>query len=270
MGLFRIPRTSMMISPAQPSPMGLRLRDPRFQLRIVNRLTLSWLVIAAMIGGLKLAFAPDGQDTLSLPYIVAALLPAFALAVGYRIFRTEHGYRFAGLSLTGRWVPVNDHLVKNHPLYGNDGLMIMLGGGLLFSIAIRAFDFYTAMPPLFVGAPPWLPPIYALLLLDMLLLSGMYAVSFAAALRHSPFFPLLLSMTWLLDMGVLVTGLHMIEGWSILPSNVEAQMVLLLSSNIQKAMISVTLWAPYLLLSRRVNVTFLRRVRPNDLILLQR
>jgi hypothetical protein len=45
-----------------------------------------------------------------------------------------------------------------------------------------------------------------------------------------------------------------------LPPRVVTALEPLLSGNLQKVLISVGLWAPYLLLSKRVNLTFRHRV----------
>jgi hypothetical protein len=49
-------------------------------------------------------------------------------------------------------------------------------------------------------------------------------------------------------------------GMADLPHSVGAALGGLLDGNVKKVLISVALWAPYLLLSRRVNLTYRRRV----------
>ena len=45
-----------------------------------------------------------------------------------------------------------------------------------------------------------------------------------------------------------------------LPGPVASVLHVLLDGNVKKVMISVALWSPYLLLSRRVNITFRHRL----------
>lgn len=269
-GRLTISRGGIAIAAPRPSAIGIWLARPEARALLTRRLAMIWVAAAGLVGMLRMLLAPAGTDPLVGPYVLVALLPGAALYFGYRIIRLDPDYRFKGLSLTGRWVPVSAATSRAHPLYGNDGLLVMLSGGLLFSILVRAFDFYVGMPALFPGAPVWFAPVYALMLGDMLMLSVLYALCFAAMLKHSPLFPLLLALTWIADVCMLGAGYLLFEGWPLLPHDVEMGLTLLLSGNIKKAMISIALWAPYLLLSRRANVTFLRRVRPDDLVLARR
>jgi hypothetical protein len=49
-------------------------------------------------------------------------------------------------------------------------------------------------------------------------------------------------------------------GQEALPANVGESLGNLLTGNTKKVLISVALWLPYLLLSKRVNVTYRQRV----------
>jgi hypothetical protein len=73
-------------------------------------------------------------------------------------------------------------------------------------------------------------------------------------------FPRLLAAIWLADITMqLVTAQLMAQAGNVPPQVAEA-LHSLLSGNIQKVLISVAIWLPYLLLSRRVNVTYRSRV----------
>jgi hypothetical protein len=79
------------------------------------------------------------------------------------------------------------------------------------------------------------------------------------ALRRVALFPRFLALVWLLDLTaqLLVAQAATAVG---LPPSVAGALHGLLALNVQKVLISVALWAPYLILSKRVNVTFRHRV----------
>ena len=52
----------------------------------------------------------------------------------------------------------------------------------------------------------------------------------------------------------------MVAGMPGLPADVAAALQPLLEGNVMKVLISIVLWLPYLLLSKRVNVTYRHRV----------
>jgi hypothetical protein len=96
--------------------------------------------------------------------------------------------------------------------------------------------------------------------LDVVLFTSLYAVAFVAALRKVPLFPRLLATIWAADITMqLVTGTLVANAGNVPPTVAEA-LHSLLYGNIQKTLISVTIWLPYLLLSKRVNVTYRSRI----------
>jgi len=76
----------------------------------------------------------------------------------------------------------------------------------------------------------------------------------------APLFPRLLTTIWVADITMqLVTG-TLVAGAGDVPPKVAQALHSLLYGNIEKTLISVTIWLPYLLLSQRVNVTYRSRI----------
>jgi hypothetical protein len=107
--------------------------------------------------------------------------------------------------------------------------------------------------------PAWLATLHFELTLDVVLFTSLYMVAFVAALRRVPLFPRLLAAIWIGDLAMQSVIAHMV-GRETLPAGVAGPHHDLLSGNIQKVLISVALWLPYLLLSKRVNLTYRLRV----------
>ena len=57
-------------------------------------------------------------------------------------------------------------------------------------------EFLAAMPALGATPPSWFGPLYGVMLLDVVLLSSLYAIAFVAALRRVPLFPSSLTCRW--------------------------------------------------------------------------
>ena len=96
--------------------------------------------------------------------------------------------------------------------------------------------------------------------LDVVLLSSLYTIAFVAALCRVPLFPRLLAAIWLIDIAMQLGIAQAVAGTPGLPGPVAEALQALLAGNVTKVMISICLWLPYLLLSKRVNVTFRHRV----------
>jgi hypothetical protein len=84
-------------------------------------------------------------------------------------------------------------------------------------------------------------------------------IAFVAALRRVPLFPRLLLAIWLSDLAMQVGTAQMVAA-SHVPAAVAVALKALLIGNVKKVLISMALWLPYLLLSKRVNVTYRSRV----------
>jgi hypothetical protein len=139
--------------------------------------------------------------------------------------------------------------------------MAMLLIGLLVNVAIRTIEFLAAMPLPTVSAPAWIYALFMLMSLDLMILSSCYAVAFALALRRAPLFPRVLAGAWMLDMFAQIVMSRAMHVVAEVPASILIQLDALLHGNMQKVAISVAIWLPYLLLSRRVNLTYRQRIR---------
>jgi hypothetical protein len=228
-----------------------------------------WLAIAVMCCALRLALAPlsamglhdHATATLSYALLVAAPAVSLLLALGWFRNGEELAPPIRRLVSFGRWRSVSLEQARAANLYGVSGLMASLLLGILLNIPVRTLEFFAAIPSLGAAPPAWFKALFFLMLFDAVLLCSLYAIAFAAALKKVPFFPRLLALTWLIDV-VMQLGIgRVVQEVPGFPPGVLNSLEELLNGNLKKVLISVTLWAPYLLLSRRVNVTYRRRVR---------
>jgi hypothetical protein len=111
-----------------------------------------------------------------------------------------------------------------------------------------------------VGAPAWLSTLHFAMTFDVVLFGSLYMIAFVAALRGVPLFPRLLAAIWLCDLAMQLATAEMVTRAGGLPAGVADALHTLLDGNVKKTLISVALWLPYLLLSKRVNVTYRNRV----------
>jgi hypothetical protein len=231
----------------------------------LDRIVGIWLCVVALAAALRLAISPvppssfDGATI--LPYLLLVGAPAASLFLALHWFRD--GERtpqpVTRLAVVGSWrdlVPVE---ARRHPSYGASGIMVSLLVGMLLHTPLRTASYLATMPAITADAPGWLSVLHFWLTLDTVLLSSLYAICFAAALRHMPLFPRLLLLVWMIDlcMQVLIAQAAVSTG---IPLNVATPLQMLLEKNVAKVLISISLWLPYLLLSTRVNVTFRHRI----------
>jgi hypothetical protein len=228
-------------------------------------LALLWTAAAAFASGLRMAFGANMAgvfipNLLSYSLLVAA--PMVTMFLGLRWFRKgmlqpQPRYR---LSRIGRWQDIEPVAARALPLFGATGFMASLVVGILLNIPLRAFEFLTAIPPLPADAPGWFLLLRQLMLLDVVVMTSMYAFVAALALRHVPSFPRFLVAAWIIDI-LLQVGIARIMGaLTDLPVTVAAPLGGLLEGNLKKVLISVAIWLPYLILSKRVNLTYRCRV----------
>ena len=85
-------------------------------------------------------------------------------------------------------------------------------------------------------------------------------IAFVAALRRVPLFPRLLAAIWFGDLAMQLFTAELVVRAGHLPQGVAVALESLLTGNVKKVLISAALWLPYLLLSKRVNVTYRSRV----------
>lgn len=232
----------------------------------LDRLLQAWLVIAGLGCALRIATspaAPSGAElALIAPYALLIFAPALSLVLALRWFANgetmpQPAVRIARI---GRWTPVSRDQARHHPLYGTDGFMVSLLIGMLLNIPIRAMEYLAATPAMAGSFPPWLAVLRMMMTLDVVVLTSLYAVAFVAALRRVPYFPRLLAGIWLLDLTLQGLTARMVAAEPGLPDRVAHALEGLLTGNVWKVVISIAIWLPYLLLSKRVNVTYRHRL----------
>ena len=233
-----------------------------------RQLLLYWTMAASFACGVRLSVS--SFYALPLPVQVASALP-YALVVGAPIvsvllawhwFRDAEGMPQPAIRLArlGRWRAVSPAEARALPYYGATGIMASLLLGILIHIPVRTLEFLAAMPALGAAPPDWFGTLYLLFLADCVLLTSLLAVAFVAALRRVPLFPRLLAAIWCLDIMMQMVIASVMGDMGDLPPQVAVALEQLLRGNLQKVMISTALWAPYLLMSKRVNLTFRHRV----------
>jgi hypothetical protein len=163
-------------------------------------------------------------------------------------------------AMIGRWRSVPREEAHRHALYGAGGIMVSLLVGMMLNVPVRAAEYLAAMPPLPAEAPRWLSVMHLALTFDVVLFSSLYMVAFVAALRHVPLFPRLLLAIWMADLSMQLLTAKIVASTGDLPVPVASALHTLLDGNVKKALLSMALWLPYLILSRRVNVTYRHRI----------
>ena len=231
----------------------------------LEKIMLYWLLVAGLVAAARLWVTPipTGIEAGTIaPYILLILAPIASMVLALRWFHDgdrlpQPAFRLARIS---KWRAIDRVSAFRHPLYGAGGIMVSLLVGMLLNVPVRAVEYFAAMPPIAGPVPQWLGMLRLMMTLDVVLLSSLYCIAFVAALRRVPLFPRLLVAIWALDLVIQVGTGQLVAGMSDLPANVADALQPVLTGNIKKAMISIVLWAPYLLLSTRVNVTYRHRV----------
>lgn len=230
---------------------------------------LWWTILASFICGLRLGVgtglaAPDSSAHLGgfLSYALLVAAPVASLMLALHWFRDADrmAQPSTRLAVFGAWRSVSAAGARALPLYGATGLMASLLVGMLINIPVRMLEFVTAIPALNGSHPAWFGSLYGLMFADAVLFSSLYAIAFVAALRHVPLFPRLLAAIWAADIAMQLVIAHGMAATDGLPRGVALPLEALLEGNIKKVLVSVALWAPYLLLSKRVNLTYRHRI----------
>jgi hypothetical protein len=167
------------------------------------------------------------------------------------------------MARVGRWQGVSRAEAERHPLYGSSGIMVSLLVGMLLNVPVRALEYLAAIPALSGTVPEWLATLHLMMTFDVVLLTSLYTVAFVAALRKVPLFPRLLAAIWAVDLAMQLGIASIVAGTEGLPSSVAEALRTLLDGNAKKVLISIGLWLPYLLMSKRVNVTYRHRIERN-------
>ena len=233
--------------------------------RGLPRIMTLWFMLAMTGCAVRIAVSPiKSAPDLStfLPYVLLVGAPLLSMGLALTWFRDGHllSQPTTRLAVAGKWRPVDLAEAQRHPLYGSSGVMVSLLVGMLLNVPVRALEYLAAMPALSGHVPPWLSTLHVAMTLDVVLLSSLYTIAFVAALRRVPLFPRLLAAIWLVDIAMQMGIASVVAGTEGLPGPVADALHTLLDGNVKKVLISVTLWLPYLLMSKRVNITFRHRV----------
>jgi hypothetical protein len=233
----------------------------------LDRILQGWLLFAGLASAIRIANTPpvaaaDGILPVVAPYVLLILAPFASLVLALRWFRDGHlqPQPSTRLARVGRWRKVSSEEAKAHPLYGTTGIMVSLLVGTLLNVPVRAGEYMVAMPPVAGDVPAWLSTLHLAMTFDVVLFTSLYAVAFVAALRKVPLFPRLLAAIWIADVTMQLATAKLVASAGYVPPNVADALHQLLYGNVEKVLISVAVWLPYLLLSRRVNVTYRSRI----------
>lgn len=232
----------------------------------LGRILQLWLVFGGLAAGARLAFSaqPAGGPALSTfgSYALVVLAPVVSTLLALRWFSDGHlqPQPVTRLARVGRWRNVAAWQARLHPLYGTTGLMVSLLVGMMLNIPVRAAEYFAAMPPIPAAAPNWLSALHFAMTFDVVAFGSLYMVAFVAALRRVPLFPRLLLAIWMGDLVMQLVTAKLVVAAGPLPPDVAFALQNMLAGNVKKVLISMAVWLPYLLLSKRVNVTFRHRV----------
>ena len=231
----------------------------------LDRILLGWLFLAGAASAVRLAFNPAGGPVGPegmLPYFLLIVAPFVSTLLALRWFAAGdwQPQPVTRLAVIGRWKTVDRATAKADPLYGTSGIMVSLLIGMMLNVPVRALEYLAALPAISANVPAWLATLHMAMSFDVVLFTSLYMIAFVAALRRVPLFPRLLAAIWLCDIAMQLFVAKLVAGAEGLPSTVAAPLHGLLEGNINKVLISVALWLPYLLMSRRVNVTYRSRI----------
>jgi len=233
--------------------------------RRLPRIMTFWFALAMTGCAVRIAASPlHAAPDLStfLPYMLVVGAPLLSMGLALIWFRDGHllPQPTTRLAIAGKWRAVTRAEAQRHRLYGSSGLMVSLLVGMLLNVPVRALEYLASIPALSGTIPAWLSTLHFMMTLDVVLLTSLYTVAFVAALRQVPLFPRLLVAIWAIDITMQLGIARAVAGTEGLPGPVADALHTLLDGNVKKVLISVCLWLPYLLLSKRVNVTFRHRV----------
>ncbi len=228
-----------------------------------------WIAVFALAAIPRMVFAltpvrtPIDLIQIVFPYALIALAPilGYRLAAGSfpkGLVSSQPVFRIANL---GNWRSVDPLSARAHPEFGPWGFMASLLIGLMLNVPVRSFEFLLSVPAMNHYAPQWGETIFRVMAFDVIAMNFLYMVCFVMALRSIPLFPRMLALTWAFDLFSQLAIARAVAASPHVPPLVAQSLQDLLMSNIQKVLISVFVWLPYLLLSNRVNVTYRWRLR---------
>lgn len=233
----------------------------------IDRILQAWLLIAGLGSAVRIAYTPawaasDGVLPVIAPYLLLILAPFASAVLALRWFQNGHlqPQPAVRLARVGRWRTVDFSVARRHRLYGTSGIMVSLLIGTLLNVPVRAAEYFTSMPPVAGRVPAWLSTLHFAMTFDVVLFTSLYAIAFVAALRRVPLFPRFLAAIWVADVTWQLFTAKLVASAGYVPPHVGEALQHLLYGNVEKVLISVFVWLPYLLLSRRVNITYRHRL----------
>lgn len=232
----------------------------------LDKILLWWLVLATLAAVARILATPEPFPIAPFEtfysYFLLVAAPVASALLALRWFSDGHlqPQPVTRLARIGRWIPVRRAEAQRHRLYGANGIMLSLLIGMMLNVPVRAAEYLTAMPPMPIDSPNWLSALHFAMTFDVVAFGSLYMIAFVAALRHVPLFPRLLVAIWLGDLAMQLFTAELVTAAGHLPHGVASALQNLLVGNVEKVLISVAIWLPYLLLSKRVNVTYRHRV----------
>jgi hypothetical protein len=231
-----------------------------------ERILIGWLVFAGLFCAARVAMSPLPRGAIPAiagvaPYLLLVTAPFISAMLALRWFARgeDQPQPSIRLAFVGSWRNVSQAEARRDPLYGTTGFMVSLLIGMLLNVPVRALEYLAAIPPAGPVSPPWLSTLRFGMTLDVVLFGSLYMIASVAALKRVPLFPRLLAAIWLGDITMQLATAKMTAAAN-LPDGVAVALQGLLEGNLKKVLISIGIWLPYLLLSKRVNVTFRHRV----------
>jgi hypothetical protein len=230
------------------------------------RILQVWLLLAGLTAAARIALTPQPVPDAGLStfasYGLVVVAPFASTLLALHWFRDGHllPQPAMRLALLGRWRKLSRIEAERHPLYGSSGFMASLLLGMMLNVPVRTAEYFAAMPPIGSAAPSWLSSLHFALTFDAVLFCSLYMVAFAAALRRVPLFPRLLVAIWISDIAMQLFTASLVVASGDLPATVAGALHGLLLGNVKKVLISMALWLPYLILSKRANVTYRHRI----------
>jgi hypothetical protein len=235
------------------------------------KIIMGWVAFIVVAGILRTSFSASpitsGVSLFQtvLPYMLLGLSPVAAYWIADQLF--PRGLLMQQpeirLSRIGKWRSVDVLVARANPIFGPTGMMASLLIGMLLNVPVRSLEFLAAVPAMNGNAPLWGQILFAVTTFDVVVMNFLYILCFMAALRCVPWFPRFLFVVWGFDISAQLFMAHVVAGTTGLPVGVGEALGNLLQGNMQKVMISMAIWLPYLILSERVNLTYRSRVALN-------
>ena len=245
------------------------LMVPEFFRRRMFFVAAAWIALASTAALLRLAFpaTPIHKLADAVPILLIYSAVIAAPIAGYLVARAAFGNGERRqpldfhLSFVGKWRRVERREARRNPMFGPAGFLASLLIGLILNVVIRTAEFFVSIPAMSAHAPEWGMAMFSVMAADVVIMSFFYMVAFVMALRSIPLFPRMLLFVWLVDIMMQLVIAHQVSQVAGLPGEVAAPLVALLQGNVTKVLISIVVWMPYLIVSKRVNLTYRSRVR---------